>query len=61
MEFNNKTIIILGLIACGLTSLILNFENIAATVVGALGGVLVGRQLATTQNKTIEDETNEEI
>lgn len=40
MEFNNKTILIIGLIAGGICSLFLNQENIASAIFGGLVGYL---------------------
>ena len=40
MEFNNKTILIIWLIAGGICSLFLNQENIASAIFGGLVGYL---------------------
>ena len=40
MEFNNKTILIIGLISGGICSLFLNQENIASAIFGGLVGYL---------------------
>jgi len=40
MEFDNKTILITGLIACAITAMVLNFEQIALAIVSGLVGYL---------------------
>ena len=40
MEFNNKTVLIIGLIIGGLLSLYLHQENIASAIFGGLVGYL---------------------
>ena len=63
-KFDNKTIIIIGLISCGLTSLILGYENVASMIVGALGGVLTAKkyyEYKDSKNNQVEDDSNENI
>ena len=61
-KFDNKTIIILGLIACGLTSLFLGYENVASMIVGALGGVLTAKKYYDYKDsKNESEEDNDEI
>ena len=40
MEFNNKTILITGLVICAIIGLFLNYEDLAIAVVGGLLGYL---------------------
>ena len=40
MEFDNKTILISGLIICAITAMVLNFEQIALAIVSGLVGYL---------------------
>lgn len=40
MEFNNKTILITGLIICSVCAMFLNFEQIALAIVSGLVGYL---------------------
>lgn len=40
MEFNNKTILITGLVVCAIIGLFLNYEDLAIAVVGGLLGYL---------------------
>ena len=62
--FDNKTIIIVGLIVCGLASLFLGYENVASMIVGALGGVLTAKkyyEYKDSKNNEVEDDSNENI
>lgn len=60
-KFDNKTIIIIGLICFGLEALFLGYENVVLTVVGALSGVLTAKKIYDYENSKneSEDDTNE--
>lgn len=62
MEFDNKTILITGLLICAICSVVYNYEQIALAIVSGLVGYL-SKDAAITINKqnTIEevDDTDE--
>lgn len=58
MEFNNKTILISGLIICAITAMVLNFEQIALAIVSGLVGYL-SKDKIDQYLETPSDDTDE--
>ena len=63
MEFDNKTILIIGLIAGGIIALYLNMENVASAIFGGLTGYLskdvydyTKQKIPTNDNELTNDE-----
>ena len=60
MEFDNKTILISGLLICAITAMWLNFEQIALAIVSGLVGYLSKDRIDQyLSNETPNDDTND--
>lgn len=56
MEYDNKTILITGLIACAITAMVLNFEQIALAIVSGLVGYLSKDKIDQYLSKKTDDQ-----
>ena len=59
MEFDNKTIIITGLVIGSITAMVLNYEQIALAIVSGLVGYL-SKDASITLNGMPEEDDNDE-
>ena len=59
MEFDNKTILISGLLICAMIAMYLNFEQIALAIVSGLVGYLskdrIDHYLSTNESDDVDD------
>ena len=56
MEYDNKTILITGLIACAITAMVLHFEQIALAIVSGLVGYLSKDKIEEYLSKKTDDQ-----
>jgi len=60
MEFNNKTILITGLIVASICAMFLNFEQIALAIVSGLVGYLSKDVIDGNIQNSLQEESSED-